>query len=326
MKPANEWDEDYLLNLPDFEPMRMDFKARKALDLTLSNVDENHIKEQLSVALSAFANTGGGLIIYGVKDPQPGKPLTIDDGGIDMKMKGRSTKEWLEDVIPNLTDYPILGFEVHPITGKEGDSQILSGRAVFIVEVPDSEKAPHQARDQKYYIRAGSKSVPIGHRIVMDILGRRQYPDIQLKLTFESELHYGTKTEGVVITEGMLPHSVLKVIAINEGRIYAQYVNCQIDIPVDLISQDTRRRVVIERIDNDAYYKWHLDNTRTASGSSYFFPILPSQVFEWTWRIPADFLPFVSNSQSLIRWKIFADNSPLKEGRILVKEIPNLVK
>ncbi len=151
MKPPSEWDEDYLLNLPSTEPTHLEFKGRKKLDLTLPNVDENDVKATLSKALSAFANSGGGVLVYGIENPQQGKPLEIDDGGIDIAIKGRSsTKEWLEDVIPNLTDYPLPSFDVYVIERKNPASQIAPGRAIFVGEIPDSEKAPHQANDNIY--------------------------------------------------------------------------------------------------------------------------------------------------------------------------------
>jgi len=41
----------------------------------------------------------------------------VDDGGISKSVKGKiSTREWLEDVIPNLVEFPLIEFNVYQIT------------------------------------------------------------------------------------------------------------------------------------------------------------------------------------------------------------------
>ena len=65
-KPVSEWDEAYILSLPK-ENNEFERKGSKKRDLTLPGVDENEVLNELAKQLSAFANTGGGRIIYGVK-------------------------------------------------------------------------------------------------------------------------------------------------------------------------------------------------------------------------------------------------------------------
>ncbi|WP_076798246.1 RNA-binding domain-containing protein [Chloroflexus islandicus] len=147
MRDLREWDEEYLLNLPIGEFDWLEVKSRRALDLTLPNVHESDLRENLSKAISAFANSGGGVIVFGLSNPR--NNWQVDDGGIDIAMKRPSTRERLEDIIPTLVDLPLSSFNVYVVQSKSNTSQIAAGRGVFIVEISDSSQAPHQATDNK---------------------------------------------------------------------------------------------------------------------------------------------------------------------------------
>jgi len=81
--------------------------------LTLPNVKESAVRENLSKAISAFANSGGGNLVFGLSDPR--QKWQVDDGGIDLFVKSISTREWLEDIIPNSVDAPLRSFNVYSI-------------------------------------------------------------------------------------------------------------------------------------------------------------------------------------------------------------------
>lgn len=175
-KPVAEWDEDYLLGLP-LENDTLERKGSTLLDLSLPQANEGKVLNELAKQLSAFANTGGGRVIYGLTDKGE-----VDHGGVSRILRGRrSTKEWLEDLIPSLTDYEIVGVNVYEITGKEADSKIHSSRAIYVVDIPDSDRAPHQSKkDYKYYVRLGAKSEPASHRLIEDIRNRAKHPIVSV--------------------------------------------------------------------------------------------------------------------------------------------------
>src|SRR6266446_361168 len=156
MKPAVEWDEQHIFSLPSGELDWVEFKSSRSLDLTIPGVKESEVRNELSKQLSAFSNSGGGTLVYGITDPVPGQPHNVDLGGVALRCKGKSTKEWLEDIIPNLVEFPLKRFNVHLVPGQAG-SQIANGKGLFLIEIPDSEQAPHQANDKKYYARVGGK-------------------------------------------------------------------------------------------------------------------------------------------------------------------------
>lgn len=142
MKPVYEWDEDFVLGLPLGEFDWFEAKGRRALDLMLPNVREHHVLGTLSKGVSAFANSGGGVLIYGLKNPQATQGRWfVDDGGVSTCMKG-DTREWLETVIPNSVDFPLANFNVYAILPTSPTSQIGVGQALYLVDIPDSPSAP----------------------------------------------------------------------------------------------------------------------------------------------------------------------------------------
>jgi hypothetical protein len=166
-----------VLALPLGENNTFERKGSRLLDLTLTGVKEGDVLDELAKQLSAFGSSGGGRIIYGVKNDG-----AVDNGGVARFAKGRqSTKEWLEDVIPNLTEFEILGFNVYEVLPNATSSLLAPNKSLYVVDIPDSERAPHQStRDQKYYVRLGGKSRPATHRLVEDIRNRSRYPKLEI--------------------------------------------------------------------------------------------------------------------------------------------------
>ncbi len=213
MKPVREWDEEHILGLPIGEFDWFEAKGRKALDLTLPTIKESDILQPISKALAAFANSGGGALVYGVTNATSATGQRfVDDGGIATKSPKGDVKEWFENVIPHLVEFPLTTFNVYAILPTSPTSRIQPGRALYVIDIPDSLHAPHQANDYRYYIRSGGKSVPIGHRLVADIMGRRQHPQIELSFKIEKE----TRTQTDSFSYVPSPHSKNKNLIQNE--------------------------------------------------------------------------------------------------------------
>jgi hypothetical protein len=150
------WTEADVLSLPAGEHDYFERKSGMLVD------DENNFIPKLARAISAFANSGGGHIVIGVNDV----------GRMDgiSPTKGRtSMRDWLEQKIPNLVDFPLTDFRVHELEPSL-PTTIPSGRQVIVIDVGDSPSAPHQCLRGKgdiksyvYYMRQGGRSVPAPH-------------------------------------------------------------------------------------------------------------------------------------------------------------------
>lgn len=176
-RPIENWNEDDLLALPRGENDTFERKGSRLLDLTIAGVNQDDVLNELGKQLSAFANTGGGRIFYGVTDEG-----AVDGGGVTRIIRGRqSTKDWLETVVPSVVEYEILGVNVYEILPRTEGSVIASDKAIYVVDIPDSERAPHQSkRDSKYYVRLGGRSQPASHKLIDDIRNRRTNPVLEL--------------------------------------------------------------------------------------------------------------------------------------------------
>jgi schlafen family protein len=159
----DRWTEEEVLALPKGEPDAFD---RKSGDLLLKR---DELDKKLGKALSAFANTGGGHLLLGVRD----------DGTFDgaPQMQGKTTtREWLEQKIPALLDYPLQHFAVHEVV-PASPSAIPAGKVVIVIDVIDSPLAPHQSvSDHVYYQRVGGHSMPASHFNLKMLWQRETYP------------------------------------------------------------------------------------------------------------------------------------------------------
>jgi hypothetical protein len=334
----DEWNEQYLLNLPEGEQDWFEVKGRRSVDLTCPGVDENDARSLLSKALSAFANSGGGTIVLGLRNVD-GK-WKVDDGGIRRSVKSPSTKEWLEDIVPYLVDPRLLSFDICAVVRSDPTSTIADGSAVYMVHVGDSEAAPHQALDSRYYGRVGGKSRPLSHQFVMDIIGRRRHP----KMTMEFEIATWMEAEGALYTLATSlgrtetqtkknRKTQLICHVLNEGRSLANYVSCMIKIPLDMLERNealSERRSAF-RVGEIEYVEWNRKNVRrdvmkysmmglSEYGPSWFDPILPRLSYSWEWDIKADFDP-KNCANEKIYWTVYADNAAPSEGEIALPDI-----
>ncbi|WP_199556369.1 AlbA family DNA-binding domain-containing protein [Sandaracinobacteroides hominis] len=142
------WTEADVLALSLEESDAFDRKSGRSLD----KGGDLHF---LSKILSAMANSGGGHIILGAEDDGE---LT----GLPERWGRQLTKDWLENKIPDLLSYPLSNFRVHTVA-RAVDSKIPLDRVVCVIDVGDSQAAPHQARDGIYYHRVGGQSQPARH-------------------------------------------------------------------------------------------------------------------------------------------------------------------
>jgi len=163
MKPIEEWTESYLLSLPLNEDYRFDRKASKAITDYAAGGGRPRI--DMSCDVSAFANARGGFLIYGIDND--GKI----DGGVPLDLKN-GTIEWLDNVIPGLVRPKLRGHKFKNVKQENSTSAIKPDHAVIIVEITDSPDAPHQALDNRYYIRNNGKKEPAEHWVIEDIRNR----------------------------------------------------------------------------------------------------------------------------------------------------------
>ena len=157
LKEYSQADVQSLIDNNVEESVHLDFKAAPALDKSEKKKDE------ISKDVSSFANSDGGVIVYGISESKGhcAESLSFVDGK-------EFTKEWLEQVINSKINQRIEGIEIIPA---RFDNCI--DKTVFIVKIPRSSNAPHMCSDHRYYRRFNFISVPMEEYEVRDLLNRR---------------------------------------------------------------------------------------------------------------------------------------------------------
>lgn len=131
--------------------------------------------QELCKDVSAFANSAGGRLIYGIPEQkQVPQPL---DTGVD---KTVITPEWIEQVLNSNVQPRIEGLQIKQISANTGDNQVF-----YVIDVPQATaRAPHQALDKKYYKRFNFQSVAMEDYEIRDALRRATTPALRLQFRF----------------------------------------------------------------------------------------------------------------------------------------------
>ncbi len=171
MKNSWEWTIDDLQQLISDsvqESINLEFKESSALPTTEGK------RNEFSKDVSAFANSAGGVLIYGI----------IEDGHFASEIDEGSdpntiSKESIEQVINSSIQRRIEGIKIKQIT-------LNNNMVAYTIFVPQSSTAPHQARDKRFYKRYNFQSIPMEEYELRDVANRFQTPNLEISYTISS--------------------------------------------------------------------------------------------------------------------------------------------
>lgn len=139
------------------ESIHLEFKDSSAL--ITGKVDE------ISKDISAFANSDGGTVIYGITESTDHRATSIDPG---LDVTTRNHREWIENKIQSTVSPRLDGLLISEIL-------LAPDRAAYVVSVPASFRGPHQDRKtHRYYRRHNFKAEPMEDYEIRDVRNRRQ--------------------------------------------------------------------------------------------------------------------------------------------------------
>ena len=165
------------------EDLHLDYKESPALD--------KNKRHEIAKDVSAFANSDGGIIIYGIIES--GNLPTGKDNGIDHT---KFSREQLEQIISSNVTPRIDGIRIIPIP-------ISPTNSIFAVEIPKSYRAPHQSADKKYYKRFNFHSVPMEDYEINDVRNRQII--VPPLINIDVEIVHGLIAYIVVSNIGTIP-------------------------------------------------------------------------------------------------------------------------
>ncbi|MBP9095466.1 MAG: ATP-binding protein [Ignavibacteria bacterium] len=155
---------------PQEEGLNLDFKI-------VSNIVKDN-KRNYGKALSGFANSGGGVIIWGIKTTKIGnidyaselKPI------IDVENFLNSLKSWEKDLVK-----PIVENVEHKIVKGSNYTGFI------ITFIPSSDSSPHMScapDEHKYYKRNGDRFIFMQHFEVEDMYKKIKKPKLEIECHF----------------------------------------------------------------------------------------------------------------------------------------------
>lgn len=272
------------------ESLVLDYKAAGALDRSNPKTPI-----ELSKDVSAFANSAGGILIYGVGEDPANKHLP---GNLDPILRSSVSKEWLESIILNIQP-KIEGLEIHPVS-------IDDKHALYVIDVPKSTTA-HQARDHRYYKRWNFSAQPMEDYEIRDVMNRKVHPRVIVEAKFTVFREFTKNGEA----------GELFVKVTNDSDILARHVSLIIHSPIRV-----RDKLI-------AYNKGDVMDVPDGRASKLLYsnrndaPLFPRGMLHkfFLFKFATSINKEPEKPLNDFRWLVFADSMPRQSGSFTVEEI-----
>jgi hypothetical protein len=183
----------------------IEYKSAAALD--------PNKKDEITKAISAFANAGGGTVVYGLAELAGPNGIKVP-GRLDPVDAVKFSKERLDQMI-DLIRPLISGIVITPIHIGPSDTDF-----VYVVDVPQGETA-HQSSDLKYYARRNFRAVAMADHEIRDVMNRSSHPKIEAELR-------------IVVSGRPDKESRIAIRLRNTGNIMARHYAAVLRLPMQI--------------------------------------------------------------------------------------------
>lgn len=285
------------------ESVSLEFKAGAKLE----NMNDR-ARLDLIADVTAFANAGGGTLIYGLSEIQrDGKSYAGDMSPVqDVRM----TQDRLREIIVSNTDPVLRDFTITHIP--------VDGGSIFVVKVEEGDTAYQNTCDRRYYGRVDASAQQMYGFAIRDVMNRRTRPHVTA--SFKSEIRgeiRGDQREYVLL--GQL---------VNEGNLTAHHWALRVAIPDVIGTHDGQmlhhmRSQGVDRI-NGLGYSWYRYLSGRVDGRT--LRILPGETLDLrenfheaaqlVLRVGSrDQLRIMDHSPAVF-WELFVDDAPKQKGEL----------
>lgn len=181
------------------ESIHLEFKSAGAIGKWDSK------KTEMTKDVAAFANSDGGIIVYGLSEcNHKASALSFIDGTI-------FTKEWIEQVLNSGIQQKINNIRIFPIRNKGKVEQ-----SIYIVKIPKSFNTPHMSKDRKFYRRYNFEAVPMEEYEIRELYNRKSHSKLLIQGYYlgkfsENEASQTYHFLAQIANEGSMPESSYKL-------------------------------------------------------------------------------------------------------------------
>ena len=151
------------------EELYLDYKGVATISVEKSLRDDD--RKNLAKAISGFANSEGGVIIWGV-DCRP------DSSGKEVvREKYLADPTWFKSLIDN--NIGSLTTPFHSAVKSVALSPSIDAPGVVVTFVPEGQNVPYYSNARNalgYYMRTGTNFLPVPHGLLAGLFGRKPTP------------------------------------------------------------------------------------------------------------------------------------------------------
>jgi Putative DNA-binding domain len=292
-------------------------------------------KKEITKDISSFANSAGGLLIYGIAEFDAPDKAHLPER-LDPIDRTAFTREWLDQVIGNIR--PRLDVIITPIDFDTGQND-----TAYVIEIPKGVTA-HQASDCRYYKGFNFRCEMMLDHEIRDVMSRSEAPKLVPHFRIRiGTIVYSSPYPDVAIfgggrkTSRKEPHPYFEVFIENQSACVANYAFLWINVPKGLLSDWPHNAESCERVfdDDDATTTIQICNrSRDVVGhhmvamysqpqysDPYFFPVIPYHTAEIA-SFDLDGSVFKERKENgVIKWVVQTDKSLRESGEIRLKDL-----
>lgn len=275
------------------ENLTLDYKRVDSL------IKSDGKKAELVRDISAFANSSGGVLIYGIAEPDDKAKRHLPER-LDPINREEISKEWIEQVIQTIQPR-VEGIVIHPVTINEPQSLVC-----YVVEVPQSHTA-HQARDHIYYKRHNFNNLPMEDYEIRDVMNRKTHPRVSVSAKFV--VFPRLNEDGAA---GALNFSIN-----NESDLLARYVSIIVNAPIRIHGKlIAYKEAIHDRSEEGESYRLTFSNHLGA-------PLFPHAGLQarFYFHLVDRMSPEPKKQLDDFRYVVFADSMPRLTGSFALDEI-----
>ncbi len=222
LEPDEKWTTQRLQTLRDDgvpEDFRLDYKSKDALPhRQLESKAKSLKKIEMGKDATAFANSGGGVLIYGIREKilNDGRPIPSEFDPVSM---ADISRDQITQIIAANSEPTLQGVRVLPVPapGINDPAQVC-----YIVIVPQSNTA-HMASDGRFYFRNEATTGVMKGWQVRDAMSRVSTPKFSVSGT--RKIDFG---------QGEHPRIEVEIAICNDSPSFAQFLRISVNWPATI--------------------------------------------------------------------------------------------